>query len=182
MKLADVVQLGDWLIYYPKKDGFLANMIRKVTAGPVIHVAMVKDSETLFETDGDTIKATYTKLEDVEGRRLLVVRPKGLEGRGPEIVALMEKFKGLPYGYWDIGMMFLFSWLAAPIRKKLVEFTTAKPFMVCSELVARITYEITKRKELEEYEALTPEDLRVIALMYPAEYTIVHEHNSPEEK
>lgn len=181
MKLSEIVQKGDWLIYYPKKKSFLSNAITKATFGPVIHASMVKDSETVFETDGDMIKADFTPLANVEPRHVLVIRVKGLDGQGEKIDALMAKYKGLPYGYWDIAMHGLFFWLNPPIRKKLVEFLTAKPFMVCSELVARITYEITGRKELEDYEGLAPEDLREIVLLHPEEYTIIEDHLPPQQ-
>lgn len=176
MKLSEIVKCGDWLIYYPKKNDLLDKIITKATFGKVNHASMVKDSTTVFETDGDMLKAGFTPLADVDGRHVLVIRPKSLQGKSDALNALFETYKNYPYGYGDILAQGLFFWLASPIRKKVVGFFGAKPFMVCSELVARITYEITGREELIDFEGFTPEDLIETARQYPEEYEFVADY------
>jgi hypothetical protein len=85
----------------------------------------------------------------------------------------MENYRNYPYDYWSLITQGVFFWLAAPIRKKVVSFFGAKSFMVCSELVARITYEVGGREELREFEGFTPEDLLEVARQYPDEYEFV---------
>lgn len=174
MKLSEVIQPGDWILVYPKRNQLLGKIIRKFTFGDVSHSAIVVDKDTLFETDGDMFTAKFTSPDKYEGRHVLIVTSKSLQGKADEIRSEGEKYKGAPYSYWDIATNMMFFWLAAPLRKKLIAFLGTKKFMLCSELTARISYEVGKRDELRTYEGVCPEDLRDIALMYPDEYTIVN--------
>ena len=175
--LKDIVKPGDWLVYFPTKKDWLDKIILGATFSKTNHASMIKDSETVFETDGDLFKARFTPISEAEQKHVLIIRPKELQGKTLEVYAAMKKYKGAPYGYWDIAMHGLFFWLAAPIRKKVVSALGAKHFMVCSELVARITYDVTGREELEDYEGITPADLITIAKEYPEAYEIVAAFN-----
>jgi hypothetical protein len=181
MKLSEIVKCGDWLLYYPKKIDFLDKLIMKATFSKLNHAAMVKDSQTVFETDGDMFKAGYTPLADVEGRHVLVIRCKSLQGKEQKILELMEKYKGSPYGYSDLIKQGLLFWMATPIRKKVVSFFGLKPIMDCSELMTRISYEAGGRKELRDYGGFTPEDDRKVMLEYPDEYELVKDYNPEAE-
>ena len=178
MKLTDIIQTGDWLLVYPKPGQWLGSLIRRVTFGEVVHAAIVVDKETLFETDGNMFTAKFTLPAKYEARHLLIVRCRSLQGKSEEIRKEAEKYKGTPYSYWDIATNLLFFWLAAPLRKKLIALLGTKAFMLCSELVARISYEVGQREELRTYEGVCPEDLHQIAHLFPEEYQIVADFNS----
>jgi len=180
MKLADFAQPGDWLLFFPKKGSFMGTLITKATFGKVNHAAFYIGEGKIFETDGDFLKAKYTNSSDYDGKHILVIEVRGLEGKQAELKAECDKYNEAPYSYWDLITNGLFFWLAAPIRKKVVGFCGTKKFMLCSELVSRITYEITKRKELDDFEGLTPEDLRDIAMEYPEEYNLRIDYNPPQ--
>lgn len=175
MKLADYAKPGDWLLFYPKKTNILGKIITRLTFGKVSHAAIYFGDGKIFETDGDLFKAGYADAEQYDGRHIAIIRVKGL--RGKPMMEACEKYKDSPYSYWDIATNGLFFWLAAPLRKNVVQFLGTKKFMICSELVARITYEITGRKELHDYEGLTPEDLLGISKMYPEEYQLRCDYN-----
>lgn len=170
MKLRDVVQSGDWLLVYPKPDQILGKLIKKFTFGQVSHAALVVDKDTLFETDGDMLTAKFTSIAQYAGRHVIVIAPLSMKDREHDIKVRCEAYKGSPYSYWDIGTNMAFFWLAAPLRRKLISFLGTKKFMLCSELVARITYDVGKHKSLRDYEGLTPEDLRDLAIEYHEEY------------
>lgn len=170
MKLRDTIQTGDWILVYPKEGQLLGKIIRKFTFGQVSHAALVIDKDTLFETDGDMFKAQYTSSEKYEGRHVIVIAPKSLKDKKHDIMVRCEAYKGAPYSYWDIGTNLAFFWLAAPLRKKMIQFLGTKKFMLCSELVARITYDVGKHESVRTYEGVCPEDLRQTALLYPDEY------------
>jgi hypothetical protein len=186
MNIRDHINSGDWILVFPKKGQWLGQAINTLTFGKVSHAVLVVDKDTLFETDGDIGKAIFTKPEKYEARHLAIVSPVHMKDRYDQILAECKKLEGSPYSYWDIFTNASFFWLAAPIRKKVVSFFGSKRFMVCSELVARITYEATEssvfydsRAELMNYEGLTPEDLRDMAFEYPEEYK-VFEYNKPK--
>lgn len=180
MKISDYAQPGDWLLFFPKKGAFMGNLITKVTFGKVNHAALYVGDGKIFETDGDFLKAKYTNSADYDGKHILIIRVAGLEGKQSELIAECDKYNGSPYSYWDLITNGAFFWLAAPIRKKVVGFLGTKKFMLCSELVSRITYDITKRKELNDFEGMTPEDLRDIALQYPEEYALRKNYNDQQ--
>jgi hypothetical protein len=58
------------------------------------------------------------------------------------------------------------------LRKKVVSFLGNKKFMLCSELVARIVYEVGHHESMRDFEGDTPEDLRDLALENPDEYSL----------
>lgn len=172
MKLRDAVEPGDILLIYPKPKQMLGKLITGATFGKVSHACIVVDRDTVFETDGDMFKAQYQPLSKYAGRHVIVIAPQSLKDREHDIKVRCEAYKGSPYSYWDIATNGLFFWLAAPLRKKVVGFLGNKSFMLCSELTARIAYDVGKHKSLREYEGLTPEDLRDIAYEFPDEYSI----------
>lgn len=177
MKIADYAKPGDWLLTFPKKGALIGWLITKATFGKVNHAAIYVGDGKIFETDGDFLRAKYTDAAEYDGKHVLIIGVRGMEGKEKELKAECDKYNGSPYSYWDLATNGFFFWLAAPIRKKLVEFFGTKKFMLCSELITRITYEITKRKELREFESSTPEDMRDIALQYPEEYFLRKNYN-----
>lgn len=170
MKLRDIIQSGDWILVYPKPGQLLGKIIKKFTFGQVSHVALVVNKDTLFETDGDMFTAKFTSIEKYSGRHVIIVAPKSLKGKEQELTIRCEAYRGAPYSYWDIVTNMAFFWLAAPLRRKLIALLGTKKFMLCSELVARITYDIGRHESLRTYEGISPEDLRDIALENPEEY------------
>lgn len=170
MRLQDVAHPGDIVLVYPKEGQWLGKMIRKFTFGVVTHAFIVVDKKTIFETDGNMLTAKFQPIEKYAGRHLVIIASKSLMNREHDIKVACNKYNGSPYSYWDIATNAVFSFLAAPLRKKVVGFLGTKKFMLCSELVARIAYEVGHREEMRDYEGLNPEDLRDIALMYPDEY------------
>lgn len=170
MKLRDVVLPGDILLIYPKPKQLLGKLIAGATFGKVTHACIVVDKDTIFETDGDLFKAQYQPLSKYAGRHVIIIAAKSLQGKEHDIKVRCEAYKGAPYSYWDIATNGLFFWLAAPLRKKVVGFLGNKSFMLCSELVARIAYDVGHHKSLREFEGDTPEDLRDLALENPDEY------------
>ena len=148
-------------------------MIAKFTFGKVNHAALVYDKEKLFETDGDYWKAIFTNPDKEYGdRQLYIIRPSYIAGKTAKMKELCGKYENSPYSYWDLATNAVFSFLTRPIRSKVVGFFGSKKFMLCSELVSRIIYETTGYKEWKNYEGITPEDIRDIALENPADHTI----------
>jgi hypothetical protein len=170
MKLRDVVEPGDILLIYPKPKQLLGKIIAGATFGKVTHACIVVDKDTIFETDGDMFKAQYQPLSKYAGRHVIIIAAKSLQGKEHDIKVRCEVYKGAPYSYWDIATNGVFFWLAAPLRKKVVGFLGNKNFMLCSELTTRIAYDVGHHKSLREYEGLTPEDFRQLALLWPEEY------------
>ena len=177
MTLKKFIQTGDFILTFPKKGQWLGKIIGKLTFGKVTHAVLVYDKVTLFETDGDLGRAMFSKPEKYEARHLIVIHIKSmgsfLDGNAEKVQELCHKYVGAPYSYWDIATNAAFFWLAAPLRRKLIKFLGGKRHMLCSELVSRILYEVTGREELRDYEGLTPEDLRDIALEFPEEYGLL---------
>jgi hypothetical protein len=172
MPLRDVIEPGDLILVYPKKDQWLGTMIRKFTFGEVSHAALVIDKDTLFETDGNMFTAKFTSPDKYEGRHLLIVSSAALQGKEEQLRTVATQYLGAPYSYWDIGTNMAFFWLAAPLRRKIIAILGTKSFMLCSELAARIMYEVGHREELRTYEGVSPEDLREIAFLFPNEYIV----------
>lgn len=170
MSLKSNLKPGDILLITPKNT--IGKLIVKFTFGKVNHAAICYDSENIFETDGDIFKADFAEIEKYEGRDVFIVRANYIRDRIKEVKDLCEKYKGRPYSYWDIVTNALFFFLARPIRSKVVGLFGSKEFMVCSELVARIVYEATGNKIWKDFEGMTPEDIRDIALENPEEHSI----------
>lgn len=167
------MQTGDWIL--PSGNSGISSIIKKLTFGQVNHAAMVVDQDRTFETDGAWFKAKYMPLKRFEGREVFIVRPTFYTPDSLiELVYLCEKYNGAPYSYIDIGVNAAFFWLKDQIRVKLVKALSRKRFMICSELVARITYEVTGEKKLKDYEGMTPQMLLELAYNHPALFTVEH--------
>lgn len=171
MTLKDSVQAGDILLICPK--GGFGQLIAKFTFGMVNHAAIVYDGAKLFETDGDQFKAEFADIEKYEGRKLVIIRARYITKKIAEIQKLCKLYRGNPYSYWDIATNAFFFFLTRQIRNKAVKLFGSKRFMVCSELVSRIIYEATGNKLWKDFEGITPEDIRDIALENPSEHTVI---------
>lgn len=177
MKLRDMVEPGDWVIYYPHKNDLLDKLITGVSFGPVNHAALVYDKDTIFETDGDMYKAGFTPMADAEGRHVLIFRPTCMEHKLDEFQDVCKRYVGAPYDYLCLLIQAPLCFLRPEIREKWVKFLTFKRFMVCSELVARVTYEVCPQcTELADWEGMNPEDLRRLCIMFSSKYQFVGEY------
>lgn len=178
--LTDIIECGDLLLTYPKHGG-IGKMITKLTFGKVNHAMLAVTGSDIFETDGAFFKAKFTPSAEYDHHHVLIIRLKSMAGKEAKVEELCAKYLNSPYSYWDICTNGLFFWLAAPIRKKVVQSLGTKKFMLCSELASRIIYEATGRKEWEDYEGNTPEDMREIALMNSDDCAFAMDYN-PEAK
>jgi len=171
MKL--IPQTGDWIL--PCGKGGISDIIKKVTFGKVNHAAIVFDRNTTFETDGAWWRAKFMDVKRFEGREVYIVRPLFYTPESlDKVQELCKKYEGTPYSYVDIGTNLLFFWLKDQIRAKIVRLMSNKKFMICSELVARITYEATKEKKLRDFEGMTPQMLLELALNNPNLFIVEH--------
>lgn len=170
MGLKDMVRAGDILLICPKN--WFGRLIAKFTFGQVNHAAIVYDEAKIFETDGNQFKASFSPIEKYDGRKLVIIKARYLKKEMAKFQELCKKYNGRPYSYWDIGTNALFFFFARPIRSKVVGLFGSKEFMVCSELVARIVYEATGNKLWKDFEGITPEDIRDIALENPSEHIV----------
>jgi hypothetical protein len=138
----------------------------------------VYDKDTVFETDGDMYKAGMTPMADLEGRHVLVFRPRCMENKLDEFQEICKQYVDAPYDYPCLAIQGALFFLRPEIREKWVKFLTFKKFMVCSELMARVTYELCPAyEELRDWEGLNPEDCRRLAILLTAHYQFVAEHN-----
>lgn len=164
-------QTGDWIL--PVGLAAFSSAIRAVTFGRVCHAAMVFDETQVFETDGSWRKAQFAPLSHYEGKEVYIVRPSFYNCPN-DVKPRCKAYNGAPYSYWDILTNGAFGWLAPPIRKKVVKFLSNTRFMICSELVARITFEVTRQPLLRDFEGMTPEMLLELAYNHPALFTVEH--------
>lgn len=164
---------GDWVFF--KGNSFISKIILKLTFGKVNHVGIAYDQDTLFETDLKYKHAVFHNLhERIAGKEIIVIRPKYVkEGQIPHIKAKCNKYAGVPYSIADVAYNALLGWLKDEIRARVVEKLSNKRFMKCDELVARVTYEVTKHKSIKHFEGYTPQRLLEIALNNPMDYLVV---------
>lgn len=170
MSLKDEVKAGDILLICPKN--WFGRLITRFTFGTVNHAAIVYDAKNLFETDGNMFVAKFGDIDKYDGRKIVIVRAEYMRDKIQKMKELCQKYNGSPYSYWDIATNAIFFFLARQIRSKVVGLFGDKKFMVCSELVARIVYEATGNKLWKDFEGITPEDIRDIALENPYQHSI----------
>jgi len=170
MGLKAHVTAGDVLLLTPRN--FVGRLIAKITFGKVNHAAIVFDANSVFETDGDQLKADFAPIEKYEGRSMYIIRAGYIRDNLSKVQRLCKFYSGSPYSYWDIVTNATFFFLTRQIRSKVVGLFGSKKYMVCSELISRILYEATGNKVWKDFEGTTPEDMRDIALKNPLEHTI----------
>lgn len=147
------LQTGDWL--FLKGHG----LIEKATFSKIRHVGIVFDETSIFETDLKT-NARINPLRKYLDKPIDIARPKNLTPRQAfDIKLACAKYKGAPYSYLDIGLNTLFIPLHPWLRKKLIVKLGNKKYMICSELVARISYEVLLIAYLKDFEGFQPVDL-----------------------
>lgn len=169
MSLKDNVSPGDILLISPNNT--IGKLIAKFTFGKVNHAAIVYDPEKIFETDADIFKSAFADINKYSDRDVVIIRADYIREKVPEIQRLCKLYKGSPYSYWDILTNASFFFLTRQLRSKVVGIFGSKRFMVCSELVSRIIYEATGNKLWRDFEGMTPEDIRDIALENPLEHS-----------
>jgi hypothetical protein len=152
-----------------------AKIIRKITAGSVNHVAIVVDKEQIFETSTKTFKAGYQPLPSVTKKGMILVRPTFLtQDHKAQLKVLCEKYKGIPYSLWDVALNLGFGWLKDELKTKVISVLGTKRFMKCDELVARLLYEVSLKKELRWFEGYDPSYLLKICLTHPESFTVLY--------
>jgi hypothetical protein len=174
VKLSKQVKVGDILL--PKADTPFRKLLAKFQHGDVHHACIVYDNETVFETDTQYAKSRFTPIEEYEKRQLYIVRAHYLEGWAcrNEIKERCRKYEGKPYSYWDILTNMIFSPFARNIRSNVIGFLGTKYCMICSELVARIWFEVSFNKIWRHYEGMTPMDIKEIAMLNPADHIVYY--------
>lgn len=178
MKINDLVKPGDLILV--QGDGNVSKAIRKVTHGQTNHVGVVYDDVKIFETDLSWGKAEFHDLEKYENVRIRIVRLKGLTYMQEcAIQKLCEKYDATPYSFVDILTNFLLSPFNDSIRKKIVSVIGTKKYAICSELTARIIYEVTGYEPLSGYESLTPQDILAITKLYSPDWEVVLDRFQP---
>lgn len=179
-KLEELVRVGDVILTCPNKGG-IGTLIAKFTFGKVNHAAIVYDNVKLFETDGDQYRSTFNNISKYDGREVFLIRAKYMKERAIDLQRICKQYHGFWYSYWDIATNAMFFWLTRQLRTKVVGFFGSKNCMVCSELVARVLFETTGNKIWKDFEGITPEDIRDIALENPEQHTIIHFNPNVEE-
>lgn len=169
LNLENVVQTGDLLFVHG--SNWVSKAIQKITFGTVNHVGIVYDQSRMFETDLAWGKASLRELQKYNKVPIILIRCKNVNQE--QIKALCKKYDATPYSFLDILNNIIFSLLKNELRVRILQVLGTKKFAICSELSARILYEITGIKELSKYEGLTPQDLLVITRSLPNYFEVV---------
>lgn len=170
--LRQIIHPGDWIL--KRSDAVISKWIRRFTFSKVNHVVMVYDETRIFETDLKYGQAVFRQAKSLENKPIVVVRPKFyITNDEYRIRNLCRLYAGSPYSVWDVITNGLFFWMKDELRAKVIRFLSNKTFMKCDELVARITWEVTRHETLKDWEGLTPGRLLEIAYSNPADYEIV---------
>ena len=171
--LSKIVQTGDW-IFLTGGSAWYSKWIRKFTFSKANHVAIVYDETRIFETDLQYGAATFHLLKALQDKKIAIVRPKFYKPDDYiKVRNLCRTYEGRPYSVWDVTTNAVFFWLKSELRAKLISALSNTFFMKCDELVARITWEVTKHKTIKAWEGYTPGRLLEIAYFNPADYEIV---------
>lgn len=175
MNLENIVQTGDMIFVHG--NSWISRTIQKVTFSQVNHVGIIYDSKQVFETDITWGKASLRDLAKYNKVAVVIVRPKDIWPKG--IQYLCEHYDKTPYSWLDIITNLLLAPFKDEIRKKVVEVVGTKKYMICSELTARIMYEMTHLSYLRGYEGYTPQDLLTICLDHPEDFEVIVDQISP---
>jgi hypothetical protein len=106
---------------------------------------------------------------------MVIIRPLFLATpQKDELPLLCEKYMGIPYDYWDIFLNVILSPLKDEWRMKVATVLGTKRFMKCDELVMRLLYEVSLRKELKWYEGNTPQSFLTTILNNPESYQVLY--------
>jgi len=171
--LKNFVDTGDMI--FVCSAVWYAKIIRKITAGQVNHVQIVVDKERIFETSTKKFKADYEALPEATKKGMIIVRPTFLAPEQKEQLKLLcEKYKGIPYSLWDVALNFTFGWLKDELKKRVISLLGTKKFMKCDELVSRLLYEVSMKKELRWFEGYDPSYLLKICLTHPESYHVLY--------
>lgn len=161
-----MLETGD--IIFEAGNAWFSRVIRKVTGGRVNHVKIVYDATQVFETDGSLGRAMFRPIVFKPENAYVVVRPKFMSPDHKFVLQrLCRQYEGIPYDYLDIALNLVFSPLSDNLRKRLITFFGTKHLMKCDELVLRLLYEVSLRKEFKWYEGNTPSSLLALILQYP---------------
>lgn len=170
--LKSFIKPGD--VIFEGGSAEISILIQKFTNSKVNHALLAYDEIQSFETDGAWFKAGFHKLPENTGKGRVIIRPLFLTDiNRPQFQALCRKYEGVPYDFLDIATNAIFSFLSDNLREKVCTFFGTKRAMKCDELVARILYELSGRKELEWFEGYTPARLLAIMLQNPLHYQIL---------
>jgi len=170
--LKEFVQTGD--LIFTASTGIFGKVIRKVTDSMVNHVQIVL-GKRIFDTDGEYGKAGYRELSAVTRKGMIIMRSNFLvTPQKEELTVLAEKYKGIRYDYWDVALNLILSPLSNPLRKRLITFLGTKAMMKCDELVMRLLYEVSLKKELRWFEGNTPKSFLAITLKNPLNFHLLY--------
>lgn len=155
---------GDVLFVCGK--GIISEGIKLVTQSQVSHVGLIYNSQLIFETHAKQNARLNPIKKHYEGKKIEIYRPPLDEKEKVKLIEICHKYNGSRYSMFDIGTNFAFFWLRSPARRKVVSFLGRKSWMICSEITARILYEVNPEKfsYLAGFEGLRPDDLRGIAI------------------
>ncbi len=150
------LKTGD--VVFVSGHGAISHGIRFITRSKASHVGIVYNKQLIFETHLhqnarlNPIKTTYA------GKIVEVYRPPLIEVEREKVIKFCHKYNGSKYSLFDIGTNLLFFWLPSRWRRKTVSTLGRKGWMICSEITARILFDVNpeKFKYLGMYEGLQP--------------------------
>jgi len=151
------------------KQSLISKIIRTVTFGRASHVFLVRDADTVCETDWGFGKAKLHPIKKFKGKRVEYYRFTGLaKEQKDEIMRLCDKYKGTPYSYVDVLVKGLFFWLHPQIRRGISRVVGTKKYMICNELVMRILWEVLHFPPFQDFEAHNPSEMLLLVRQWPS--------------
>lgn len=152
-------------VLFVSGTGFVGGGIKFITRSDVSHVGIIYNSQLIFETHAGQNARLNPIKKSYSGKKIELYRPPLDEKEREKVISLCHKYNGSQYSMFDIGTNFLFSWMKSPARRKVVAALGRKGWMICSEITARILYEVNPEKfsYLSTFEGLRPDDLKKIA-------------------
>jgi len=150
------LQTGD--VLFVEGKGIIGKGIALVTRSKVSHVGIIYNKDLIFETHAGQNARLNPIAKRYAGKNVLVYRPPLSDSDKEKVIKRCHKYNGSKYSMFDIGTNFLFAWMPSKLRRKIVAKLGRKSWMICSEITARILYDVnpTKFDYLKLYEGLQP--------------------------
>jgi hypothetical protein len=162
------LRIGDILFDKTKEKGIIDDLIKILTFGPVKHVAIMADSQHVFETHCPR-GAHMSHISTYDNKSVEIYRIKGLtQAQRRDINTLCQKLNGhVPYSVWDIVVHMSLFWAHPKIRGKAMQVLGTKKFMKCDELTKFILYTVTNDILCADFEASNPNEFYQTVIEHP---------------
>jgi len=149
------VRTGD--ILYVSGKGFVSWLVKKVTGGPISHVAIVFSPGFITEASALSGKVIFTPISKYSKSNLFIRRLRSMTvEQRVKVASLCVEYKGKPYSYFDILLNLLGAPMSDKWRHKFVSGLGNKGFLRCGELMRRVIYEATGYLPYKDFEASHP--------------------------